>query len=72
LFFNLKVKAINLLEEFDTERKDIEEIQQLTNENEVFEHLSSKLKAKLKDLKSRQRNENDVYNKEQQEVSQYE
>lgn len=72
LFFSLKVKAINLLEEFDTERKDIEGLQQLTNENEVFEHLSNKLKARLKDLKSRQRSDNDVYHKEQVEVSQYE
>jgi|JI6StandDraft_1071083.scaffolds.fasta_scaffold17731_3 hypothetical protein len=66
MFFNLKVKAINLLEEFDTDRKDIEGLQVLSNENEVFEHLSSKLKGRLKDLKLRQRNDNDVYHKEQQ------
>ena len=66
MFFNLKVKAINLLEEFDTDRKDIEGLQVLSNENEVFEHLSAKLKGKLKDLKLRQRNDNDVYHKEQQ------
>jgi hypothetical protein len=66
MFFNLKVKAINLLEEFDTDRKDIEGLQVLSNENEVFEHLSAKLKGRLKDLKLRQRNDNDVYHKEQQ------
>lgn len=72
LFFNLKIKAISLLEEFESERKDVEGMQHLSNENEVFEHLSNKLKARLRDLKSKQRSESDSYHKEQQEAGQYE
>lgn len=55
VLFKIKIQAANLLAEFQVDKADINGINYLESENEIFEFLMNKLKLKLKDIKNRER-----------------
>lgn len=52
-FFRLKLKAVNLLEEFELTKEDTEGMNQIDSEHAVFEYMINKLKIKIKEYKSK-------------------
>jgi hypothetical protein len=55
VLFKIKIQAANLLAEFQVDKADINGINYLESENEIFEFLMNKLKLKLKDIKNREK-----------------
>lgn len=72
MFFRFKVKATALLEEFGCGRADIEAVQPLTTEDAVFEFLSGKLKARLKELRGQQQAEGQELLRDRMDKTHYE
>ena len=54
-FFQLKVKGINLLQEFGVTKEESEGMNHLHNESEVFEYIINKLKLRIKDYRSKEK-----------------
>lgn len=53
VLFKIKIQAANLLAEFQVDKADVNGINYLESENEIFEFLMTKLKTKLKEMKGR-------------------
>jgi hypothetical protein len=54
------------LAEFQVDKADINGINYLESENEIFEFLMSKLKLKLKDIKNREKENGEWRSKDKQ------
>jgi hypothetical protein len=66
VLFKIKIQAANLLAEFQVDKADINGINYLESENEIFEFLMSKLKLKLKDIKNREKENGEWRSKDKQ------
>lgn len=64
VLFKIKIQAANLLAEFQVDKADINGINYLESENDIFEFLMNKLKLKLKDIRNKERENGEFRSKD--------